>query len=694
MQTLHFENIAAALNKLIRAAKKSIRITSGYYTSHELTNALCSAIENNNIDIQLIVDKDYKGEDELLSRLAEAGGLVYIYDEPHHKNLATMHNKFCVIDGETLVTGSFNWTNNAEKNNQENIIIVKSPKLAQQSLKEFKRLRDSKFTKGIPKNSKSKDTKYDLDGGLDFTRLSIDSFHISNSTPKIGDNVTISWTVKGASILKLYQDGKEKEVSQKTSITIQANKAESIILAAKNEYGDHIEKTLFIDVEQPLYPTISEFKTNKGSAPIGKGEEITVSWKVENAAEVWLENTNDFKENVGLLGSRKFKIEADSKFYLSAKKSDGTETVATLFANIYTPAPIIHYFKSNNEYSCFLPDEVIIISWKIENSTKVYLYEEGHEDDKIKVAAISSKTYLGIKKDTNFILKVFNSSGDSIENKLHINIMRLADIKVSAPNFVIPQPPVIDFPGLPIFPNLDTSNNSIIAQSVSNLKSSIDNIRSMTLNHLRLIYPMNDPNSAVIIKLEEQNRQLEQELVASKNQIVALKEQLKKMEYDLKLTKDQNQELKAQVQTEKQKLSENEAKNKGLQEQLKKLREEVKAEKQKLSDCEANHQGLQEQLNKRSKEVQAEKLSPIHSDAKSEELQNKIYKLNNEIERINKNLSSYEAKNKDLQEQISKLKEAYKKENIVRYNKILMFVCILFFAIIIALLLNKESYIR
>jgi len=41
-----------------------------------------------------------------------------------------MHNKYAIIDDEYVITGSFNWTDHAIKNNYENLIILKSKELA------------------------------------------------------------------------------------------------------------------------------------------------------------------------------------------------------------------------------------------------------------------------------------------------------------------------------------------------------------------------------------------------------------------------------------------------------------------------------------------------------------------------------------------------------------------------------------
>ena len=42
------------------------------------------------------------------------------------------HNKVMVIDGETVITGSFNFTKAAQEKNAENVLIIRDPALAAQ----------------------------------------------------------------------------------------------------------------------------------------------------------------------------------------------------------------------------------------------------------------------------------------------------------------------------------------------------------------------------------------------------------------------------------------------------------------------------------------------------------------------------------------------------------------------------------
>ncbi|MSQ65236.1 MAG: hypothetical protein EXR37_02605 [Limnohabitans sp.] len=41
------------------------------------------------------------------------------------------HNKVIVVDGELVITGSFNFTNSAQTRNAENLLVLKSSGLAE-----------------------------------------------------------------------------------------------------------------------------------------------------------------------------------------------------------------------------------------------------------------------------------------------------------------------------------------------------------------------------------------------------------------------------------------------------------------------------------------------------------------------------------------------------------------------------------
>lgn len=59
----------------------------------------------------------------------------------HNGRYAIMHNKFMVVDGDTVQTGSFNYTASALSRNAENVLLIQEvPELAATYQGEFNRL--------------------------------------------------------------------------------------------------------------------------------------------------------------------------------------------------------------------------------------------------------------------------------------------------------------------------------------------------------------------------------------------------------------------------------------------------------------------------------------------------------------------------------------------------------------------------
>jgi len=55
-------------------------------------------------------------------------------------NKRVMHHKVFIIDGEKVITGSYNFSNSAESKNDENIIMLENPEIAETYEQEFKRI--------------------------------------------------------------------------------------------------------------------------------------------------------------------------------------------------------------------------------------------------------------------------------------------------------------------------------------------------------------------------------------------------------------------------------------------------------------------------------------------------------------------------------------------------------------------------
>jgi phosphatidylserine/phosphatidylglycerophosphate/cardiolipin synthase-like enzyme len=114
-----------AVVRELNAAKTSVLVQAYSFTSASIAKALLES-HKRGVKLQVIVDKSQRTE-----KYSEADFLVNVgipvqIDAKH----AIAHNKIMVIDGQVVVTGSFNFTKNAEENNAENLLVIRSPELA------------------------------------------------------------------------------------------------------------------------------------------------------------------------------------------------------------------------------------------------------------------------------------------------------------------------------------------------------------------------------------------------------------------------------------------------------------------------------------------------------------------------------------------------------------------------------------
>jgi phosphatidylserine/phosphatidylglycerophosphate/cardiolipin synthase-like enzyme len=109
----------------IEAAKSEILVQAYSFTSVPIAKALLNA-HKRVVKVETILDKSQRrGKYTSATFLANSGIPTYI-DSKH----AIAHNKIIIIDRETVITGSFNFTKAAEEKNAENLLIIKEKNLA------------------------------------------------------------------------------------------------------------------------------------------------------------------------------------------------------------------------------------------------------------------------------------------------------------------------------------------------------------------------------------------------------------------------------------------------------------------------------------------------------------------------------------------------------------------------------------
>lgn len=126
-----------AIVSAIDQAQKSIYVQAYSFTSAPIAKALVSAFRRG-VKVVAILDKSHRsGRYTGATFLRNEGIPVYI-DAAH----AIAHNKVMVIDGDEVVTGSFNFTKAAEEKNAENLLIIKDSGMAKLYMENWKNHRE------------------------------------------------------------------------------------------------------------------------------------------------------------------------------------------------------------------------------------------------------------------------------------------------------------------------------------------------------------------------------------------------------------------------------------------------------------------------------------------------------------------------------------------------------------------------
>lgn len=114
----------------IDAARTSVRVQAYWFTSRPILRALAAA-RKRGIDVAVILDRSQDRREAsgatytAATYLTNAGIPVFI--DPAS---GIAHNKVIILDATAVVTGSFNFTAAADTRNAENVVILRSPEVA------------------------------------------------------------------------------------------------------------------------------------------------------------------------------------------------------------------------------------------------------------------------------------------------------------------------------------------------------------------------------------------------------------------------------------------------------------------------------------------------------------------------------------------------------------------------------------
>jgi phosphatidylserine/phosphatidylglycerophosphate/cardiolipin synthase-like enzyme len=114
-----------AVVREIDGARSGILVQAYYFTSAPIAKALVEA-HKRGVHVEVILDRKQKSEQYSSADYLQHAGIPVLIDGEH----AIAHNKIIIIDGRVVITGSFNFTKQAEQNNAENLLVIRDPTIA------------------------------------------------------------------------------------------------------------------------------------------------------------------------------------------------------------------------------------------------------------------------------------------------------------------------------------------------------------------------------------------------------------------------------------------------------------------------------------------------------------------------------------------------------------------------------------
>lgn len=129
------DNVEKIITGRLKKAKKSIRFMAFSFTSDLIAETMIEKFKDG-VTVEGIFERRGAGSEHSEYTKMMIEGVSVVKD----RNRNVMHHKVIIIDDSIVITGSFNYSNNANRRNDENIIIMESREIAEQYTEEFFRI--------------------------------------------------------------------------------------------------------------------------------------------------------------------------------------------------------------------------------------------------------------------------------------------------------------------------------------------------------------------------------------------------------------------------------------------------------------------------------------------------------------------------------------------------------------------------
>jgi len=143
MTAVYFDNIHKQIINHISQSKSDLKICVAWFTDIEIYNSILD-VQKKGVVVNVVIanhEINKKSRVDFKELLLNKGFVGYIGNINDGTTDKLMHNKFCIIDNQKVITGSYNWTFKARMNDENIIVIENQPSVTSKFIDKFEKIR-------------------------------------------------------------------------------------------------------------------------------------------------------------------------------------------------------------------------------------------------------------------------------------------------------------------------------------------------------------------------------------------------------------------------------------------------------------------------------------------------------------------------------------------------------------------------
>lgn len=145
-------DIYSNLKRVLEESRNEIFVASSWFTDNDLYELLYEKVSDG-LSVKIIISDHEDNKRLSFKDLALLGASVKVIPT---KGRGMMHDKFCVIDNKIAISGSYNWTLNARRNNSESVIYTQDFHTVKSFREKFLKMMEKEEVRIVPEEKMKK----------------------------------------------------------------------------------------------------------------------------------------------------------------------------------------------------------------------------------------------------------------------------------------------------------------------------------------------------------------------------------------------------------------------------------------------------------------------------------------------------------------------------------------------------------